>query len=330
MSSKIKISSKKFVDANNNKNLDYESDSDESIDLNNYTESVNVGLLINDDDDDDDNQEMSESELQLERMQLRSPFFPSKVGGKPAWLDYNGLDELTLDCTSCKSPLTFLLQIYAPVNASNENIRLEQMENLDNMFHRTLFTFVCANGECKRRSFRAVRSQLPLKNEFYAAEAPPSVSSDDDAAAVESDLIAVRDHLASFYKRLHELKLFALCNVCGMPSGKRCAKCTICCYCKQEHQVVDWSKLGHKVLCSKYVESLTSGNFDELFRQYALDENQAKKKQQKSEESAMPFPEYEMSIEPEYLDDIKLEESTKKLKLDEKSKILLLINFNLK
>lgn len=47
---------------------------------------------------------------------LRSEQFPSKVGGRPAWL---GLAELpgpgALACARCGRPLAFLLQVYAPL-----------------------------------------------------------------------------------------------------------------------------------------------------------------------------------------------------------------------
>lgn len=43
---------------------------------------------------------------------LHPRFFPSKVGGKPAWLNLRDLpftDELT--CQICKDPLIFLCQV---------------------------------------------------------------------------------------------------------------------------------------------------------------------------------------------------------------------------
>lgn len=52
---------------------------------------------------------------EAERWRLLSPQFPSKVGGKPAWLSLRGLPELAqLECEICRLPLVFLLQVRAP------------------------------------------------------------------------------------------------------------------------------------------------------------------------------------------------------------------------
>ena len=57
--------------------------------------------------------------------------FPSKVGGRPAWLDPVDLPrENQLRCPSTNRLMRFLLQIYAPVF------------ELDQAFHRTIFLFV--------------------------------------------------------------------------------------------------------------------------------------------------------------------------------------------
>ena len=50
-----------------------------------------------------------------EPWRLRSPQFPSKVGGKPAWLSLRGLPSLSgLECDICRLPLAFLLQVSGP------------------------------------------------------------------------------------------------------------------------------------------------------------------------------------------------------------------------
>lgn len=47
-----------------------------------------------------------------EPWRLLSPQFPSKVGGKPAWLSLRGLPDLPeLECEMCRLPLVFLLQV---------------------------------------------------------------------------------------------------------------------------------------------------------------------------------------------------------------------------
>ena len=46
---------------------------------------------------------------------LHPCFFPSKVGGKPAWLNPEKLPtEESVQCSNCKTPMVFLLQVYAP------------------------------------------------------------------------------------------------------------------------------------------------------------------------------------------------------------------------
>lgn len=47
-----------------------------------------------------------------EPWRLLSPQFPSKVGGKPAWLSLRGLPDLPeLECEMCRLPMVFLLQV---------------------------------------------------------------------------------------------------------------------------------------------------------------------------------------------------------------------------
>ncbi|CAK1553662.1 unnamed protein product [Leptosia nina] len=94
---------------------------------------------------------------------LHPRFFPSKVGGKPSWLDLNNIvlpSDLT--CKHCNEVMIFLCQIYAP------------FEEKDDSFHRTLFIFICKNGPCCRPNnsdnLKVYRCQLPRKNDFYSFE----------------------------------------------------------------------------------------------------------------------------------------------------------------
>ena len=72
--------------------------------------------------------------------QLESRYFPSKLGGKPAWLSLEGLPPCSqILCPSCNLPRSFLCQIYANID--------EQIA----CFHRTLFVFMCRSnkvGKC--------------------------------------------------------------------------------------------------------------------------------------------------------------------------------------
>ncbi|XP_035740607.1 programmed cell death protein 2-like isoform X3 [Vespa mandarinia] len=59
---------------------------------------------------------------------LESRFFPSKVGGRPAWLNLKNIPRKEdLECEYCRNPCIFLCQIYAPYEEDND------------AFHRTLF-----------------------------------------------------------------------------------------------------------------------------------------------------------------------------------------------
>lgn len=148
---------------------------------------------------------------------LTCQHFPSKIGGKPAWLSLAPLPSPNqLQCPKCSGICIFLLQVYAPV------------EDDSNAFHRTVFVFLCKNPNCHQPNsnapFCVVRSQLPRDNDFYSPDPPtpatPIPSKGDN-----------------------------LCAVCGIAGPKCCAKCHSRSYCSKEHQVIDW-KNGHKQNCS--------------------------------------------------------------------------------
>jgi len=115
--------------------------------------------------------------------QLHRIYFPSKVGGKPAWLAPPSADPNLAICPACNGCMTFLLQVYA----CQESV---------STFHRTLYVFVClpCGGE-----FAAYRSQLPRINSFYSSE--PS--------EVEDTLTKYEDEF-----------LENCCAACGIPVGK--------------------------------------------------------------------------------------------------------------
>lgn len=104
-----------------------------------------------------------------EPYKLTSRFFPSKVGGKPAWLDLKHIPEASeLLCTKCNIPVVFLCQLYAPID--EPHLR-------GACFHRTLYVFFC--NECKDdRSFMVFRTQLRIKNDYYSDD--PAESDDPD------------------------------------------------------------------------------------------------------------------------------------------------------
>lgn len=59
---------------------------------------------------------------------LHPRFFPSKVGGKPAWLDLQNLPIPTqLTCKKCSDPLVFLCQVRITFNITSEHHILQDI-----------------------------------------------------------------------------------------------------------------------------------------------------------------------------------------------------------
>uniref|UniRef100_A0A336M3S8 CSON011736 protein n=1 Tax=Culicoides sonorensis TaxID=179676 RepID=A0A336M3S8_CULSO len=182
---------------------------------------------------------------------LVNKFFPSKVGGKPAWLDLKNIPKAKeLECPHCNEPLVFLCQIYA----SNDE--------KEHCFHRTIFVFICRNGNCYKANdastIRVFRSQLPLKNEFYSVK-PPDESV--ESPPVKSPV--------------------RLCRVCGCHAFACCSKCKKEFYCTISHQKADW-KARHRKECMDGVK------VDDW-------------------ENNLLFPEFELVIEEEILDEKPIE-----------------------
>ncbi|CAH2233969.1 programmed cell death protein 2 [Pararge aegeria] len=150
---------------------------------------------------------------------LHPRFFPSKVGGKPAWLDLKNVPDFAkLTCKKCEEPLIFLCQVYAP------------FEESDDCFHRTIFIFVCQKGSCCKTNsadnFIILRCQLPRKNDYYSFE--PYEENENECFPMD--------------------KWAKLCNVCGIKAPSHCSKCKKVYYCSRQHQILDWQK-GHKSIC---------------------------------------------------------------------------------
>lgn len=183
---------------------------------------------------------------EAEAWRLRNTQFPSKVGGKPAWLSLDklpGLEEFS--CERCGQPCVFLLQVYAPIPDKAD------------CFHRTVFIFCCRNGACyspnDRRSFKVFRSQLPRRNDFYSYDPPPDEEPPD---SVEG-------------KGLGNPFGVELCRICGCLGLKICSQCHIARYCSKDHQVMDW-KAGHKKSCSEDGKSDAAGFSTFLFPENEL------------------------------------------------------------
>ncbi|ANQ06191.1 Uncharacterized protein PCOAH_00005140 [Plasmodium coatneyi] len=79
--------------------------------------------------------------------------FVSKIGGRPFWLDRVNLhSEREFHCFLCSNLMSFLLQIYAPI------------DKFGHCFHRCLYLFICLSCGNQVKCFR---TQLPRSNPFY-------------------------------------------------------------------------------------------------------------------------------------------------------------------
>eukprot|EP00466_Bigelowiella_natans_P005227 jgi/Bigna1/71701/fgenesh1_pg.16_\ len=155
---------------------------------------------------------------------LISRFFPSKVGGKPAWLNLRNIPEAP-KCLNCKEVLSFLLQVYAPRT---------QGSNKDDAFHRTIFVFTCKKASCLRtgKSIRVFRSQLGRNNEYYSSEPPVELIDGDenDGFEVETDSLNPVEGVYHLNVLMLLLLWYAptsyanitvhLCHVCGVLSSQ--------------------------------------------------------------------------------------------------------------
>ncbi|KAM5163056.1 programmed cell death protein 2 [Mantella aurantiaca] len=182
---------------------------------------------------------------EAEPWRLRSPQFPCKAGGRPAWLGETGIPgPEALQCGLCGKPLAFLLQVYAPCTGS---------------FHRTIFIFCCRDPQCHQvaesRCFKVFRNQLPRKNETYSYGPPP-----DSPPPTSEDSVSF------------QLKCgLRLCRVCGCLAPKTCSKCHKVNYCSRSHQLMDW-KLQHKQLCNETfdVQSIPVPDHGFLFTEFEI------------------------------------------------------------
>ncbi|XP_054625612.1 programmed cell death protein 2 isoform X2 [Dunckerocampus dactyliophorus] len=180
-----------------------------------------------------------------ESWRLRSPQFPSKVGGKPAWLCLRDLPSLSgLECETCRLPMAFLLQVYAPISGQ------------DRSFHRTLFVFCCKTPECYAHSdsccMKVFRSQLPRMNDFYSYEPP---AEDEPPGHLDAD------------QSVLPTSGVKLCWVCGCPGSKACSRCHTVTYCGKHHQTLHW-KNTHKKECSSGHKDTSACSF--LFPEFEL------------------------------------------------------------
>lgn len=198
---------------------------------------------------------------------LRSKFFPSKVGGFPAWLALKNLPTSDdLSCRKCWKPMAFLCQSYAPIHEK------------DNCFHRVIFVFICRNPSCSTMNdadnIRVYRCQLKRDNEFYSNE-PSTVEEKGSESPGAQDFNN-------------------LCQVCGSLGSKVCGGCKKARYCVRAHQELDW-KAGHKTICKSTDDSKKSVSQSTtfLFPEYLLDQEPEEAEDMDSKSDEQLYKEYE-------------------------------------
>jgi len=165
---------------------------------------VNENVEAADDDDDEDEEDDDDEDDECgddmvgylekppsarERKLLTRRNFPSKVGGKPAWLIPQALPDTS--CRRCSRPMRFLMQAYA-----------SRGEHKPEAFHRVLHVFVCT--QCQPNEVCVFRAQLPRANDFYSSDAPE-----------EEQVIA---------KAFNDPELeLVTCWDCGLPVTSKCS-----------------------------------------------------------------------------------------------------------
>lgn len=309
------------------KEPEYESDSGTEDEETFESNDVDVGYI-----DPDLYVESTYDERKMTKTVLKSPFFVSKVGGKPQWLNHHNLplavgtvhvtndnesdlSPIYLQCNNCKSQLKFLLQLYAPISENDKFYN--KLESSEDVFHRVLYIFLCVNTEClpvSGRSLKVYRSQLRHKNDFFSQNPPPALDSGDD----EKDQKSADDFLLDYYKNLYEKSLLNKCSVCGLVSTKKCAKCQFSHYCCYDHQVFDWTKENHKAVCEGYLHwSNVENDVDELLKLYIEKENAPGALSDLNQGlNNYVFPEYEIIIEPEVIETKPVKKEKKKNDFD--------------
>ncbi|KAL1505787.1 hypothetical protein ABEB36_005268 [Hypothenemus hampei] len=199
---------------------------------------------------------------------LESRFFPSKAGGKPAWLSLKSIPTTCdLTCEKCGKVMVFLCQIYVPLESN-----VTDQEQLDNNFHRSVYVFICRTMTCNEsrdgKTFKVFRSNLPRINEFYPK---------DPAEETEQTTFDIS-------------KWVKLCNLCGIAAQQKCSKCKGVVYCCKEHQIIDW-KNGHKSQCSNDVKETSKKPKTILFDELEI-VNKEENYQEQSENEHVGMEEY--------------------------------------
>jgi pre-rRNA-processing protein TSR4 len=156
-----------------------------------------------------------------------------QIGGRPVWLQPADIPTGPLHCLNpnCSAVMSFLCQLYAPVETMNEATEVDHEENEahhqdDRAFHRSLYVFGCSQCTDKTvGSIRVLRAQLSEVNPFY----PLAINEDDenpDENVVQE--IGWQNHQPSEWN-------VKQCAVCGLAGKFKCPLQQLH-FCGPEHQ----------------------------------------------------------------------------------------------
>ena len=198
--------------------------------------------------------------IEDERYYFRS-FLPSKVGGKPAWLNPRNIPKPEeLQCAQCQDPLKFLLQIYT--------------KQFDQSYHRMIYIFICRKHECcgKKGTIKVFRSQLPEQNVFY----DPKFYGNDESEINELKMQQKEDELLAKLTEYKSLRIEPYsstpnCIVCGHYGQFKCSQCKnpLIYYCSKQHQKYHWYK-QHKKYCKDLKKNESMKQLETCLKDYTF------------------------------------------------------------
>lgn len=145
------------------------------------------------------------------------------------------------------------------------------LDDVEDAFHRSLYIFICKKKNCvDEGSVRCFRCQLGRKNQIYPYDAQSSKEAGSKIAKLSPKL----------------------CAICGCRGPSTCSKCKNISYCSREHQARDWK--DHKLCCSIPAASIDTSNsgIPTKIIDSSLSQNQ------------ITFPEFDLSISAEILEDL--------------------------
>ena len=160
-----------------------------------------------DDENDDLEWDLGFLEEREETTSLHAIYFPSKVDGKPEWLDPSVNPKQMVEANETKRAMDFLLQIYA-ANDVEDSLNT-------NAFHRTIYVFTSIDGDkvFEKGKVRAVRSQLARENEFYGTTPAPR------RGVRESDDLRVEEMIREFEMKKRAIETKVKMTLSGFGNG---------------------------------------------------------------------------------------------------------------